>query len=235
MIKNIIGFFKKNQISWKDSILHSTKVNAVPLQDKIKDYYLKHGYMWDEVNLIGVRNSAARGTNRFDDLFCVVSDSRLDVYKCTTDPGTTWDEEKKKKYGITYDGTVCLGHYKKAYRFGKHRGYEALVQNAPFNDYRDLNKNGLLDSSEKVNKNVLGGYNIHTVGNPEKDGGKVSREIVDVASAGCQVFASQADFLNFLASLKKTQKYKKNKQTLFDYLLVESKEFEFYEDLKNLM
>lgn len=214
--------------------IFSTVEESIPLQYKIKDYYLKHGYFFDEVNLIGIRNSESRGTNKFDDLICAVSENFIEVYAATTDPGTTWTDDAKKKFGVTYDGTICTGMYKRAYKFGKHRGYTALVQNVQFNEYRDLNKNGLLDANEQVKRNVWGGYNLHTVGNPEKDGGNVTKKTVDYASAGCQVIASQKDFLELLSILKTTNSYKKNKAYAWDYLLIESNEFPLYSEIKKL-
>jgi hypothetical protein len=116
------------------------------------------------------------------------------------------------------------------------REYTALIQNAPFNDYIDANKNGILDGNEVSHKGVGGGYNMHTVGNPEAGGGKWSKKggNVDVSSAGCAVFADQQEFLGFMSMIKGTQKYQANKNCTFDYLLVDSDNFEFYNELKAL-
>jgi hypothetical protein len=204
--------------------------NALPVQARIKDYYLKHAYDWDEVNLIGIRNSDTGGSNKFDDLFCLVKDDGVYVYECTTDPGTTWTPEKQQKYGISYAGTVCLGYYKNSHAFGKHHGYTALVQVNAVNDYIDENKNGILDNAEKVNKNILAGYNIHSVGNPEEQGTFV-KDIVDVSSAGCTALRNQARFLEMMNVLRSTNKYKQSKRCQFSYLLVDSANFEFYKEL----
>jgi len=221
--------FLKNVVS---NVANS--VPELPLHIQIKQYYIQHGYEWDEINLFGIRNVDRPESNRFDDLLCVVNDSGILVYPGTTDPGTHWTPENRKKYGITQDVHLCLGYYKNVYQVGTHRGYRALVQSGnKVNWFIDSNKNGILDANDKRTNGAYGGINYHTVGNPEKL--KVAqRPNVDFASAGCQVHADQNYFTEVMDIVLNTNKYKKNKKACFSYLLVAKEEFPWYKQLVKL-
>lgn len=211
----------------------SSFMDIIPLNLQIKQYYISHGYAWDEINLFGIRNIDNPASNRFDDLLCIVTDSYIKVYGGTTDPGTHWTQENKDKYGIKDDVHVCLGFYKDAYQIGTHRGYRALVQSGnKVNWFKDKNNNGLIDSNEKM-QSGYGGLNYHTVGNPEKLRVAV-RTNVDFASAGCQVHENQNNFEEVINIVLNTNKYKKNSKACFSYLLVAKEEFPFYAQLLKL-
>ena len=215
-------------------IFGSTLEQAIPLQLKIKQYYITHGYEWDELNLFGIRNIDNPNSNRFDDLLCVATDDFIKVYGGTTDPGTHWTTENKKKYGIKQDVHMCLGYYKHIYQVGTHRGYRALVQSGnAVNWFIDTNKNGIYDAGDELSLKKYGGLNYHTVGNPEKLRIPVRKE-VDFASAGCQVHESQENFTEVMNMVLNSNKYKKNKKACFSYLLVAKEEFPLYESLKKL-
>jgi hypothetical protein len=208
--------------------------SAISLPQQIKQYYIQHGYEWDEINLFGVRNIDNPNSNRFDDLLCVVTDDFIRVFGGTTDPGTSWTPENRKKYSITQDVHLCLGYYKNVYQVGTHRGYRALVQSGnAVNWFVDKNKNGIVDADDKITKKAYGGINMHTVGNPEKLRVPV-RSNVDFASAGCQVFANQEEFTEVMEMVLNSNKYKKNKKACFSYLLVAKEDFRFYNVLKQL-
>jgi len=208
-----------------------SSIPEIPLHLQIKQYYITHGYEWDEINLFGIRNIDNPNSNRFDDLLCVVTDDFIKVYPGTTDPGTHWTPENRKKYGITQDVHLCLGYYKNVYQIGTHRGYRALVQSgAKVNWFVDTNKNGIYDSGDELTEKAWGGINYHTIGNPEKL--KVGQRVdVTFASAGCQVHADQNYFTEVIDMVLNTNKYKKNKKACFSYLLVAKEEFPWYKEL----
>ena len=217
----------------KKALNISSLTDMIPLNLQIKDYYISHGYVWDEINLFGIRNIDNPASNRFDDLLCVVTDSYIKVYGGTTDPGTHWTQENKDKYGINDDVHVCLGFYKDVYQVGTHRGYRALVQSGnKINWFKDKNHNGKVDSDEKTTSGY-GGLNYHTIGNPEKLKVNVRTE-VNFSSAGCQVHENQNNFEEAMNIVLNTNKYKKNSKACFSYLLVAKEEFPFYTQLLKL-
>lgn len=151
-------------------------------------------------------------TNRFDDLIAVVyrDDAgvlRCDAWTATTDPGRYWIENGRA------DGTAILkpGQYRGAWELGLHKGEKpALVQVKPVTVYRDANKDATLDKAKE--DTGLFGINIHRAG--------AASTVVDKWSAGCQVFAFDADFEEFLALCRK-QAAKGKGWERFTYTLLE--------------
>lgn len=148
------------------------------------------------LNIIGVR-SANRVANSFDDKLHLVYKAEDGkwierVWQITTDPGTYWLSNPEN-----LDGTAILvpGQYRGVYGIGLHRGqYEALTQQ--FGEvavYRDNDGDNILDPTKGPFKGYFG-INIHKAG--------TSSTQVDKWSAGCQVFAKNADFAEFLAICK---------------------------------
>lgn len=153
--------------------------------------------------LVGVR-SKADVPDRYDDKFYISKPGgSMFNFDCTTHSGShyllNWLNPK---------GTAVLKAdrtYK--YKLGIHKGYEALVQAAPVEVYRDNNKNLKVDA---VGPTEIGwfGINIHR-GSMTTVGSYIGK-----FSAGCQVLANPADFKLLLEECKKT-----GKQT-FDYILL---------------
>lgn len=179
-----------------------------PLLDAIENlgYVVFESGLYN-LNIIGIRNKGSQA-NTFDDRICVVCRDEKGwitrTWPCTTDPGTYWRENP-----MSIDGTAIVvpGQYRGIYRIGKHRGrYDALVQTAgPIKVYRDSNKDEILDMG-----NASDGYfgiNIHKAG--------TDSSVVDRWSAGCQVFAKEADFDEFMR-LCEEQPWDK-----FSYTLIE--------------
>lgn len=199
------------------------------LAEKIKEYYVMHGYAWDEVNLIGIRCTETPYKNQFKDLFLLVDDSTVNKFLITTTPGTTWTPALRTKYGVKYEATICFGFYSNVYGIGTHRGYEALTQKGgSVTCFIDSNKDGLQQSGEKIVIEKVGsGMNIHK-------SGVDNQANVGLSSAGCQVFPHYSDFLWVIDRVKRTEKYKSNPKSLFSYLLLNSQEFPLMSEVRSI-
>ena len=178
------------------------------LYNKVKNYdfealFKKKGYSYFtkgayNLNIIGVRASGVNITNSFDDVLLLIYKTpsgrwARQIYQITTDPGVTY-----MKTPCNNKGTAILvpGQYKGAYKIAKHRGkYNALCQNKPVKVYRDNNKNEIYDYDPKSLEEGMFGINIHKAG-------KFSKR-VDTWSAGCQVFAIDAEFNAFMTYCQK--------------------------------
>jgi len=171
------------------------------------------------LNIVGIRNSATGDqiTNRFDDLITV--SYRLDgqwkfhQYQATTDPGRHWTENL-----LNPNGTAILvpGQYRGAYAVGLHQGkYEALRQVKPVRVYRDSDRDAEYDKLEASIQEGMFGINIHRA---NKWGTSVQ---IDKWSAGCQVIASNEDFLEFMTLVGKAKTKWGNS---FTYTLIESQD-----------
>lgn len=147
-----------------------------------------------DLQIIGLRRDT--GPDAFDDrIFVVYRDSvgtlTARSWAATTDPGHYWRRNPGKVRGTAI---LKAGQYRSAYRIGEHKGKPALVQDSQVTVWRDANRDTMIDiglDSETGNF----GINIHRAG--------LSSSVVDKWSAGCQVFASNAGFEEFLALCQK--------------------------------
>ena len=174
--------------------------------------YSRKGYRFYDsgkfnVNLFGIRNSE-NIVDEFNDILgiCYIDDFDRPVViaiKGTTKPGKYWLGEK---HVGNEDGTFILkeGYYQSCFKMGLHKGkYECLVQAYPdsFEGYRDKNKDGIIDYSGELYKNVTG-LNFHTTSFLN------DKEKVGAYSAGCQVVQDDLDFVTMLPIIKKSmEKY----------------------------
>ena len=170
------------------------------------------------VNIVGIRNSETAGkvTNKFDDLITVSykvnGEWQYYEFECTTDPGTHWVENVLNKKGVAI---LKPGQYSKSHKIRKHQGrYEALGQQNPVTVYRDNNKDGNYDLVKT--DTGLFGINIHRA---TKYAGRKSTQI-DKWSAGCQVIASNDDWVKFMKIMRNARDAWSNN---FTYTLIESK------------
>jgi len=162
---------------------------------KSKGYVTFETKSWD-LNIIGVRRSA--GTpDRFDDaIFAVYKDDggnlRMKKWTVTTDPGLYWMLNP-----MNVSGTACMvpGQYRGAWQIGDHRGKPALVQVRPIKMYRDRNRNEIYDFDPSTISEGLSGINLHRAG--------ASSTRVDKWSAGCQVWAKESEFEEFIELCRK--------------------------------
>lgn len=142
------------------------------------------------LNVVGIRNVYGK-VNSFDDLitvfYKVAGEWRFHEFKATTDPGLYY---LKNPMNINGTAILCPGQYPKSHKIGLHRNaYSAMVQIGKLRVFRDRDKDEVLDFVQP--QDAIGtGINIHKAGS--------SSTIVDRWSAGCQVFAREADFQQFM-------------------------------------
>ena len=148
-------------------------------------------------NVVGVRSKAG-STNTFDDEMHILRKTPKGwehrAYPITSDPGTYYLQTPMN--GVS-TAAVVPGQYPDSHTFGLHRGqYEALVQQNPLKVYRDGNRDSKLDYDSRSIISGTYGINIHKASTDSKK--------VDQWSAGCQVFARERDFREFMNLLKQT-------------------------------
>lgn len=152
------------------------------------------------LNIIGVRNAGAP-VDAFD--------CRLHVFwkyhgkwthhqwPITTYPGSRYLVEKL----LNPKGAAILvpGQYLGVYRLDLHNGkYRALCQrNGAVNVYRDGDRDRVFDLVPSTVQTGSFGINIHAHTTPASANKNAIASRVYAASAGCQVFARMADFLEF--------------------------------------
>lgn len=162
-------------------------------------------------NIVGVRSNVAN-TNTFNDELHLFRKKGLlwehYVYPITTDPGTHYLLTPKSG-SATY--SIAEGQYPNSHSFGLHGGkYEALVQTGTMRAYKDTDNDGQADYDPNAIITASYGMNIHKAG--------VSSNSVDKWSAGCQVFARERDFTEFMNLLKQSG------QSSFTYTLLRESE-----------
>ena len=166
---------------------------------------------WD-LNIIGVRRKTGT-VNKFDDKIFVVCRDDSGILKMwswtvTTDPGLYWMKSTMNSRGCA---ALVSGQYRGAWELGLHSGKEALRQIKPVKTYRDNNKNDVLDLDPRSITEGLYGINLHRAGRNSSS--------VDKWSAGCQVWAMDKDFVEFITLCKKQISF--NGYKTFTYTLLE--------------
>jgi hypothetical protein len=162
---------------------------------KSKGYATFETKSWD-LNIVGVRKS--NGTpNKFDDKIFVVAKNdsgalQLWGWTATTDPGLYWMQNAMNKLGTA---ALVPGQYRGSWQIGNHHDKPGLVQIKPVKTYRDGNRDGKLDLVESSISEGLYGINLHRAG--------AHSTSVDKWSAGCQVWANDADYEQFMALCQK--------------------------------
>jgi len=177
------------------------KIEEIKAPDALLTWVKSKGYAtfetksWD-LNIIGVRKS--NGTpNKFDDKIFVVAKNdsgtlQLWGWSATTDPGLYWMQNAMNKLGTA---ALVPGQYRGSWQIGNHRGKPGLVQIKPVKTYRDGNRDGKIDLVESSISEGLYGINLHRAG--------AHSTVVDKWSAGCQVWANDADYEQFMALCQK--------------------------------
>ncbi len=144
-----------------------------------------------DLNIFGIRCNL--NYNAFDDLLgCAYLEDghwKVEYWPATTDPGHYHLENPQNVKGTAI---LVPGQYRGVWALDLHRKqYTALCQrNGPVRVYRDANRDTILDLNSNEITEGFYGINIHKAG-------KVSTQ-VDRWSAGCQVFAREADFQRLL-------------------------------------
>lgn len=149
------------------------------------------------LNYVGIRDTS--GVNKFNDwlvLFWKYKGQWSSFYRpATTDPGTYWLNNP-----MNVEGTAILkeDQYRGAWKLGKHKGYDALVQKKEVTVIRDGNKDGILDLAGYEETGFFG-INHH------RANAKNESTQVDKWSAGCQVTADPHLYDIFIQLCKESQ------------------------------
>lgn len=162
---------------------------------KSKGYVTFETKSWD-LNIIGVRKKGGL-PNKFDDKIFVVAKNDSGAFQlwgwtATTDPGLYWMQNVMNKLGTA---ALVPGQYRGSWQIGKHHENPGLVQIKPVKTYRDGNRDSKLDLVESSISEGLYGINLHRAG--------AHSTVVDKWSAGCQVWANDADYEQFMALCQK--------------------------------
>lgn len=163
------------------------------------------------LNIFGIRNPSNKA-DYFDDQLGVCYKEngvwKTKLWKGTTDPGLYYLANKYRWLNPKGVAILYPGQYRGAYKIGLHGSskYEALVQSAPLKVYRDTDLDSLLDFDPSTVQTGNFGINIHassTTPYTGTDSDKTSGSI-GAYSAGCQVFARDVDFREFMVLVKKS-------------------------------
>lgn len=142
------------------------------------------------LNITGWRNKLGK-VDSFDDFITVAwgyqHNWQMKCYKATTVPGRYWLENLLNPKGTAI---MAPGQYVDCYSRGLHKGRSALVQTGPVKVFRDSNRDDRIDCSSKTIEKGLFGLNIHRAG--------LASKLVGKWSAGCQVFANEVEFEQFM-------------------------------------
>lgn len=156
--------------------------------------FAKKGYAYFDsgkynLNIIGIRATGNKVTNKFDDFIVVeyldiYGIKTRDIFPATTDPGLSSMLRPVNSKGCAI---LVPGQYRAAWMIGYHQGkYEALVQAKPVKVYRDHNKDTVYDLNPKTIEEGTFGINIHKAG--------TNSTLVNGWSAGCQVIQNTKNF-----------------------------------------
>lgn len=148
-------------------------------------------------NVVGVRSKAG-STNGFDDEMHILRKTAKGwehrAYPITADPGTYY--LRTPMNGVS-TAAVVPGQYPDSHALGLHRNsYEALVQRGKLKVYRDGNRDDKFDYNPDSIITGIYGINIHKASTDSKK--------VDQWSAGCQVFARERDFAEFMSLMRQS-------------------------------
>ncbi len=202
----------------------SAKVTAEQYKKVLKD----KGYAFFEngdynLNIIGVRNDSG-DASKFDDFINVIykidGSWVADTYPVTTEPGPHILQRPLK--AVEDKGTAILvpGQYRSTYKIDWHgnseKGHVALCQRGgKVSVWRDNNRDTTPDYHGPEDEGWYG-INIH------KHRGSDARVNTGGSSAGCQVFQSSKDFLEFMETCEDASDKYGNK---FTYTLIEERDF----------
>ncbi|WP_291630188.1 hypothetical protein [Clostridium sp.] len=189
-------------------MIKTTLYNKV-INYNFENLFKKKGYAYFtngayNLNIIGIRASEDKVTNKFDDILILIYKTpngnwAKQIYKITTDPGKYYMNKPSNPKGTAI---LVPGQYRGAYKIGFHRGkYKALCQHKLVKVYRDNNKNEIYDYNPDTIDEGFFGINIHKAGKDSKQ--------VDTWSAGCQVFAVEREFKSFMEFCQKQIDYTK--------------------------
>ncbi len=180
----------------------------------------------NEYNIVYLEGSNADGTpnadrpNQFNDrrLLIVFNNGQPTIvgnWEATTEPGSHYTYRPISQYARkTGAARIKFGQYK-AWRIGTHGQadpHEALRQVGTISVHRDLNKDALR-TNDRIDTNNNFGINQHW-------GYDYPRNNIMTASAGCLVGRTRKGHREFMAMLKKDQRYRLNSQYMFETTII---------------
>jgi len=157
------------------------------------------------LNIVGIRTNDDT-SNLFNDwLFCFWKYKgkwMANIYPITTDPGTYY-----RLHPMNKNGTWIMAPAQNidCYNIGTYKGYTALTQIGPMWGYRDNDKDKVLDTEGLKLVHEIAATYIHKAGKKSFS--------VDNWSAGCQVFANEEDYNDFIETCLKSAEIYGNKFT----------------------
>lgn len=224
---------------WKDHFKFVNEASedetkqAESLADKIALACQEKGYPLDKslYNLVGISGLFPKGSrdeaygidttaDKWNDSVLILAHDGVEwdilaFYRATTEPGRHYVVNP-----LNRNGGACLdlGFHKGLWRFGQHRGYRALSQAGKVRLRRDRNKNHRRDDAITIEQG--NGINLHT---SKTSGwrGSYSETSIGRWSAGCVVIPNPNEFKELLSILEKSPQYRQNRNTLFDFRLLD--------------
>lgn len=187
-------------------------VGNIMILNEIMKLYEENGYPIKSFNLFGFRNEKDIKKDVINDQLGFFTEKELFLCPGTTDPGVYWtiSAERNKK------GTLHLlpGYHERIWTFGKHKGYEALVNDPkkckPTKGWRDTDYDFTRGPKDIVVCDYFG-LNFHRMHE------SLVTKLIGKYSSACQVVQKSRDFEYIL------QRAKDSGLKTFDYALFEVK------------
>jgi hypothetical protein len=195
------------------------KINNIVLRDYIQSLGVE--VPMGQFRLVGIRGALPHETDQIS-LQRNVIDHWNDtvgiwggewaLYRATVEPGLFYTQNPMNPKGAAHLLGLENGGRPWRFRWGRHKGYEALVQGEAFSVGRDRNRDGKIDPGEPIETGHFG-IHVHWGGR----GWSVGKW-----SAGCQVLFGGGDrdspWTDFKARLRASG------QDRFDYFLIDGRE-----------
>lgn len=168
-----------------------TQINLENVQDALD----ANGYAdISTAHIIGFRTPRydRKCCNKFVDYIAVIVDGNLfGPWPATTRPGLYYTVNPMNGKDTC---SIHPGQYVNCFQTGTYKNYTAIRQIKAIKYYVDDNKDAYHDDNESKTQTAIRGTHIHKAGR--------ASTLVDRWSAGCQVFAKEADFNTFMKLIK---------------------------------
>lgn len=170
-------------------------MKPITLETVLAEIEAKGYQMIDTAHIIGFRTPRyqRKCCNKFVDYIAVIVDGKLyGPWKATTRPGLYYTVNPMNGKDTC---SIYPSQYINCFQTGIYKTYTAIRQIMPIKYYVDDNKDAYHDDSEKKTQIAMRCTHIHKAGRASL--------LVDRWSAGCQVFANEADFNTFMKIVNK--------------------------------
>jgi hypothetical protein len=192
----------------------------------------KHYAKKKDFNIIGIRFDNSSMDDDFDDLILFSNNKETIISAATTVPGKFWTEHPME--GLPGTAHLLPGYYEASHVLGIHGAkypdfaHEAWIQCGKLKYAQDVNKDGVIETSEPVKEGYGAGLNIHRASKAQ------IAKYVDRWSAGCQVSQDAEVHESAVAMAKESMDIKEP----ISYLLTEASawsEFIGSDDLREFL